>query len=54
MELILRCLASGWTREQIFESYPRVTDADLNAALEFAAEAVDIKKTWELIDLKSG
>ena len=54
VELILRYLASGWTREQIFESYPRVTDVDLNAALEFAAEAVGIKKTWELIDLKSG
>lgn len=54
VELILRCLASGWTQEQIFESYPRVTDTDVHAALEFAVEAVGVKSTWDLIDPKSG
>ena len=54
MELMLRCLASGWTQEQIFESYPRVTDTDVHAALEFAVEAVGVKSTWDLIDPKSG
>jgi len=54
VELMLRGLASGWTQEQIFESYPRVTDTDVNAALEFAVEAVGVKSTWDLTDPKSG
>lgn len=48
VELILGCFASGWTREQLFENYPRLTDADLAAAFYFAAEAVRVKNTWEL------
>ena len=49
VELILGCFASGWTREQLFESYPQVTKADLAAAFDFAAEAVRVKDTWELV-----
>lgn len=49
VELILDCFASGWTLEQFVENYPRVTEADLAAAFEFAAEAVRVKATWELV-----
>ena len=38
VELILRCLANGWTHEQILESYPHITREDILAALAFAAE----------------
>lgn len=38
VELILGWLASGWTYEQILESYPNVTRDDILAALAFAEE----------------
>jgi uncharacterized protein (DUF433 family) len=38
VELILGCLANGWTYEQILESYPHITREDILAALAFAAE----------------
>jgi uncharacterized protein (DUF433 family) len=38
VELILGWLASGWSFEQILESYPHITREDVLAALAFAAE----------------
>jgi uncharacterized protein (DUF433 family) len=38
VELILGWLENGWTYEQILESYPNVTRADILAALAFAAD----------------
>jgi uncharacterized protein (DUF433 family) len=38
VELILGCLANGWTYEQILDSYPHITREDILAALAFAAE----------------
>jgi uncharacterized protein (DUF433 family) len=38
VELILGCLANGWTYEQILASYPHITREDILAALAFAAE----------------
>ncbi len=38
VELIVGWLASGWTFEQILESYPNITREDILAALAFAAE----------------
>ena len=35
--LILQCLASGMTREDILRGYPTVTRDDIDAALDFAA-----------------
>ena len=40
VELILEKLAAGETREQILDSYPRLTLEDISAALTYAAEAV--------------
>lgn len=38
VELILGWLASGWTYEQVLESYPHITREDILAALAFAEE----------------
>ncbi|NWG32393.1 MAG: DUF433 domain-containing protein [Rhodocyclaceae bacterium] len=38
VELIVGWLASGWSFEQILESYPTITREDILAALAFAAE----------------
>lgn len=38
VELIIGWLASGWSFEQILESYPNITREDIRAALAFAAE----------------
>jgi len=35
--LILQCLASGMTREDILGGYPTVTQEGIDAALDFAA-----------------
>ena len=35
--LILQCLASGMTREDILRAYPTVTPDGIDAALDFAA-----------------
>jgi putative addiction module component (TIGR02574 family) len=40
VELILRKLATGETMEQILESHPRLTGADIRAALAYAAAAM--------------
>jgi uncharacterized protein (DUF433 family) len=41
VEFLLRLLASEWTREQILREYPHLTSDGLDAALLFAAEAVE-------------
>ena len=35
--LVLQCLASGMSKEEILEGYPTLTPEGLNAALDFAA-----------------
>ena len=40
VELILEKLAAGETVEQILEAHPRVTKPAVQAALEFAAQAL--------------
>ena len=34
---IVRCVASGMTRHEILRDYPDLEDADITAALEYAA-----------------
>jgi len=38
---ILDLLASGATRKEILEDYPYLEEADINAALEYAARRLD-------------
>ena len=39
--LILQCLASGMTTDDILRGYPTLTPEGLNAALDFAARQFD-------------
>ncbi len=39
--LILQCLASGMTRDDILHAYPALTPEGLSAALDFAARRFD-------------
>ncbi len=45
VELILRDLAEGATVEQILKAYPTITDADVRAAIAYAADAVSAEET---------
>ncbi len=40
VELILERLADGWTPEDLFKSYPRLTPEALQAVFAFAAEVL--------------
>ena len=40
VELILDCMASGWSVEKVVEAYPRITPEDVSAALAFAADVL--------------
>ena len=44
VEVILRWLSDGRTFEELLEAYPHPKEADLKAALIFAAEAVNHAK----------
>ena len=40
VELILRKLSEGATQEDLLDAYPRLTRADIQAALAYAADSV--------------
>lgn len=40
VELIMRKLAGGYSFQQILEAYPHLTTAQINAALEYAADVI--------------
>jgi uncharacterized protein (DUF433 family) len=40
VEHILRLLAEGQSRKEIFEGYPHLTDEDISAALFYGAEVL--------------
>ena len=40
VDLILRLTAAGWTREEILDNYPTLTDEMVRAAYAFAADIV--------------
>lgn len=40
VELIMRKLAGGYTLQQLLEAYPKLTVAQINAALEYAADVI--------------
>ena len=41
VDLILRLTGAGWTREQILESYPHLTDEMVRAVYAYAADVVE-------------
>ncbi|MEZ4706534.1 MAG: DUF433 domain-containing protein [Caldilineaceae bacterium] len=40
VDFILRLFGNGWTAEQVFDSYPQLTPAALQAVFAFAAESL--------------
>jgi uncharacterized protein (DUF433 family) len=48
VELIIRKLAEGATREDLFDAYPRLTGDDLLAALRYAADVLAHEETLAL------
>ncbi|MCP9449003.1 MAG: DUF433 domain-containing protein [Nitrospira sp.] len=45
VELILRKLGEGATEEDLLDAYPRLTKADIHAAIRYAADAVAHEET---------
>lgn len=41
VDLILRVTAAGWTREEILDNYPTVTDDMVRAVYAYAADVMD-------------
>ncbi len=41
VDFLIGLLASGWTREQVLDSYPQLTDKALRAVVACAEEAPD-------------
>ena len=48
VESILEKLAAGETREQILESYPRLTNDGISAALDYAARSLSLEVFYPL------
>lgn len=40
VNFLLELFASGWTPDQVLESYPQLTPEELRAVVAFAAEAI--------------
>lgn len=40
VELLLDCLAGGWSISEIMDAYPHITSADVLAALAFSADVL--------------
>jgi uncharacterized protein (DUF433 family) len=48
VEFVLRLLGAGWSREDIFENYPSLTDDALRAVFAFAAESMGEESMYPL------
>ena len=45
VELLLRDLAEGATVENLLQAYPNITDADVRAAIAYAADTISSEET---------
>lgn len=48
VDFLLELFASGWTEEQVLESYPTLTRESLKAVFAFAAESTRDERAFEL------
>ncbi|MEX0714534.1 MAG: DUF433 domain-containing protein [Pirellulales bacterium] len=48
VEFILELLGERWTHEQILKSYPQLTEEDIWAVLQYAAEVFKQEKVYPL------
>ena len=50
VELILELLSAGWTEDMILESYPNITEQDLQAVFTYLKEGLDHEMYMSLSD----
>lgn len=48
VEFVLDLLAAGWSREELRENYPTLTDDGIRAALAYAADAIREDRIYDL------
>ena len=48
VEFLMELMAEGWTRAQIFENYPQLSDDDIQAVLRYAAESLKRERIYSL------
>ena len=48
VEFVLDLFAKGWTRKQVIENYPAMTEEMLSAVFAFASEALHDEKIYFL------
>lgn len=46
VEIILQKLADGETKEEILNSYPKLTELDIQSAINYAADLVSREETF--------
>ncbi len=51
VELVVGLLADGWTRRQVVESYPTLSESDVQACLAYAREVLEGEKVYT-VDLR--
>lgn len=53
VELILDCMASGWSVDKVVEAYPHITPDDVLAALAFAADVMRNKPFVSVAEIEA-
>jgi uncharacterized protein (DUF433 family) len=48
VELVVDLLASGWTHQQLLESYPHLSEQDILACLTYAGELLREEQVYPL------
>jgi len=48
VEFVVDLLASGWTQQQILDSYPNLTAEDIRACLAYASELLHAERVYPL------
>ena len=49
VELVIDLLARGYTHDQIIEQYDHITNADIQACLAYASEALRSERVYALL-----
>jgi len=48
VEMVVDLLAAGWTHQQILDSYPTLSEADVRACLSYASELLHTEQVYPL------
>lgn len=48
VELILERFSAGWSRQDIYDSYPHITEEDLRAVFGFAVDVLRDNRSWKI------